>query len=62
VLQCFHVAGVPRARLLAEGIGDERRFGSLGFADRFGFYLITPPHGPGEPAPSPSAGGAPHPR
>src|SRR5665213_1835510 len=51
LLQCFHVAGVMRARLQAEGIGDERRFGALGFADRFGFYIVSPPAQPGEPGP-----------
>jgi hypothetical protein len=41
-MQCLHVAGVQRADLSAAGIGDARRFGAFGFADRFGFYQIVP--------------------
>ena len=43
VLQCLHVAGVPPAQLQAAGIADQRRPGTLGFSDRFGFYLIGRP-------------------
>jgi Carboxypeptidase regulatory-like domain len=50
VIQCLHVAGVPREALQAAGIGDARRPGALGFSDRFGFYLIARP-GDGEAAP-----------
>lgn len=39
-LQCLHVAGVPVPHLVAAGIGDVRHAGALGFADRFGFYVI----------------------
>lgn len=53
-LQCLHVAGVPRARLQAEGIDDARRPGALGFADRFGFYLIAGGNGASGAAPSPA--------
>ena len=42
VVQCLHVAGVPHEHLQAAGIDDTRRPDSLGFADRFGFYLIAP--------------------
>jgi hypothetical protein len=54
VVQCLHVASVQRARLQAEGIADERRPGSLGFADRFGLYLIGRPAEPGAPSAAPS--------
>jgi hypothetical protein len=47
-LQCLHVAAVQRAHLAAAGIGDARRPGSLGFAERFGFYVVAIP---GEPSP-----------
>jgi hypothetical protein len=47
-LQCLHVAAVQRAHLAAAGIGDTRRPGSLGFAERFGFYVVAMP---GEPSP-----------
>ncbi|HYW54835.1 MAG TPA: hypothetical protein VE826_12765, partial [Dongiaceae bacterium] len=43
VLQCLNVAGIVPARLKAVGIEDTRRSGALGFADRFGFYLIARP-------------------
>ena len=43
MLQCLHVAGVPRAHLQAAGIDDARRPGAIGFSDRFGFYLIAQP-------------------
>jgi hypothetical protein len=45
-LQCLHVAGVPAAHLAAAGIGDVRHPGSLGFADRFGFYVVGMPGAP----------------
>ena len=47
VVQCQHVAAVGRARLQAAGIDDARRPGSLGFTDRYGFYLIAGDRGPG---------------
>jgi hypothetical protein len=47
-LQCLHVAGIQRAHLAAAGIADARRPGSLGFAERFGFYVVAIP---GEPSP-----------
>ena len=43
VLQCLHVAAVPVDHLRAAGIDDARRPGALGFADRFGFYVIPRP-------------------
>ncbi|HEV3086473.1 MAG TPA: TonB-dependent receptor [Candidatus Elarobacter sp.] len=43
IVQCLHVAGVPRAHLQAAGIDDARRPGEIGFSDRFGFYLIARP-------------------
>jgi len=55
IVQCLHVASVVPAHLAAAGIGDVRRPGSLGFADRFGFYSINRPDQP-RPAPSPSPG------
>jgi hypothetical protein len=42
-LQCLHVAGISREHLAAAGIADARRPGSLGFTDRFGFYVIANP-------------------
>ena len=45
VLQCLHVAAVPRGHLQAAGIGDARRPGALGFAERFGFYAVAVPGG-----------------
>ena len=53
-LQCLHVAGVARARLHAEGILDERRPGALGFAERFGLYVIARPQPPGSPSDAPA--------
>ena len=41
-LQCLHVAAVTHEHLQAAGIADDRRAGALGFADRFGFYVIQP--------------------
>jgi Carboxypeptidase regulatory-like domain len=43
MMQCLHVAGVPRAHLQAAGIDDARRPSAIGFSDRFGFYLIAQP-------------------
>jgi len=43
VLQCLHVAGIPRQHLKSAGIDDTRRYGVLGFADRFGIYQVSPP-------------------
>jgi hypothetical protein len=44
LLECAHVAAIPKARLAAVGIVQQRRGFSLGFADRFGFfYAIAPP-------------------
>lgn len=59
ILQCLHVAAVPRAHLQAAGIGDARRTGLLGFTDRFGFYIVERPgsDGPNAPQPLPGHGG-----
>ncbi|HEY0382484.1 MAG TPA: TonB-dependent receptor [Candidatus Elarobacter sp.] len=51
MLECTHVAGIPRARLAAVGIAQQRRGFSLGFADRFGFYIGV---GPASPQASPA--------
>ena len=51
VIQCLHVAGVPREALQAAGIGDARRPGALGFSDRFGFYVIARPPDPADQQP-----------
>ncbi|HEX3550094.1 MAG TPA: TonB-dependent receptor [Candidatus Elarobacter sp.] len=48
-LQCLRIAGLPKPHLAAAGIGDARRVGTLGFADRFGFYLIEDGRGEAPP-------------
>lgn len=42
-MQCLHVAAVAREYLQAVGIADDRLAGALGFAGRFGFYVIQRP-------------------
>jgi hypothetical protein len=57
-LECLHVTSVSPAHLAAAGIADARKQGGLGFAERFGFYVIgsnAPPSPPPSPAASPSA-------
>jgi Carboxypeptidase regulatory-like domain len=59
-IQCLYVAGMLPARLKAAGIDDTRRSGALGFADRFGFYLIARPGDGDAPGAGPGSPPAPH--
>jgi hypothetical protein len=54
MLECTHVATIARTRLAAVGIVPQRRGFSLGFADRFGFFVMPAPPRP-DASPSPKA-------
>ena len=58
MMECTHVAAIPKTRLAAAGIVQQRRGYSLGYADRFGFFIgSAAPRADASPGPKASPRG-----